>query len=403
MPDDKRYDLGGIMLGNGWIDPFTMYMSYADILRANNLLTDTVQTRLVKLMDSCAREFRRAPQPVHTDVCEAIPMVFLEEGGPSPGMCYNMYDLRLTDTQPSCGMNWPPEVGTFTSYLNRKDVQRALNVRSDRAPVVWKECSSATNTALRFDTSPPSIKLLPGVLEHVPVLLFVGQMDYLCNYIGIEWAIGNMTWAGATGLSPDAVSAEWTVAGDKAGQVVSDRGLTYAKIYDASHMVGVDRPREILDLFTVFTNASSRNLGFTSSFRALESPAPQPTAPTPPEQTRMGVPQWVGVGFALFLTLFLAVCLLRRKQIFNWWIEFRRRRMGMRRLDDVAERFDRLSVDEDDAFAMSEFVFGKRAGDEYDDGLLLDESMASSPDEDIGSTVHGGSSNHSPIRKNSAP
>ncbi|KAJ2782782.1 Cell death protease [Coemansia interrupta] len=404
MPDDERYDLGGIMLGNGWIDPFTMYMSYGEILRANNLLTDAVQKRLVKLMDTCAREFRRAPQPVHTDVCEAIPMVFLEEGGPSPGLCYNMYDLRLTDTQPSCGMNWPPEVGTFTAYLNRKDVQRALNVRSDRAPVVWKECSSATNSALRFDTSPPSVKLLPEVLAHVPVLFFVGEKDYLCNYIGIEWAIGNMTWGGDTGLSSDAVEAEWTVAGDKAGHVMSDRGLTYAKIYDASHMVGVDKPREILDLFTVFTNASSRNLRFTSSFRELEAPAAQPTAPKPPEkESTMGVPQWIGVGFALFLVMFLAIGLLRRKQMFNWWIDFRRRRMGMRRLDDVAEQFDRLSVDEDDAFAMSEFVFGKQVDDAYGDGLLLDDSMASSPDEDIGSTVHGGSSNHSPIRKNSAP
>ncbi|KAJ1819859.1 Cell death protease, partial [Coemansia sp. RSA 2599] len=409
MPEEQRYDLGGLMLGNGWIDPYPMYMSYVDILRENKLLTPEVQTKMLKKMDKCTREFNRAPQPVHTNVCESIPLVFLDEGGPSPGMCYNMYDLRLTDTQPACGMNWPPEVSFFTNYLNRKDVQGALNVQEGLAPRIWRECSSATNAALQSDTSPPSSKLLPSVLDNVPVLFFVGQADYLCNHIGIEWTIGNMTWAGTTGFSAEAKRSEWTVSGEAAGSVVTDRGLTYALVYNASHMVGVDKPREMLDLFTAFTNASSSNLGFSSSFRSLDTPTAPPTSPTPApaESSRMGLPQWIGVGFALFLVLFLAVGLLRRKQLFAWWIGFRRRRAGMQRLDDGIRGFGRSSMDGhdgfDDAFVMSEFDFSKQRENQmrrYDvEGLLLDDEMASSPDEEVGSTVNGGSAGHSPGRK----
>ncbi|KAJ2230130.1 Cell death protease [Coemansia sp. RSA 485] len=394
MPEDERYKLGGLMLGNGWIDPYTMYMSYVDILRENKLLTSEVQTKMLKKMDQCTREFNRAPQPVHTNICESIPSIFLNEGGPSPGTCYNMYDLRLTDTQPACGMNWPPEVSYFTRYLNRKDVQTALNVQPGLAPTTWRECNSGTNIALQSDTSPPSSKLLPGVLDTVPVLFFVGQKDFLCNYIGIEWAIGNMTWAGATGFTNDAKKAEWTVGGQPAGSVVSDRGLTYALVYDASHMVGVDRPREILDLFTAFTNASSVNLHFASSFRSLDTPTAPPTSPTPvPTEASMGLPQWIGIGFGLFLVLFLVVGLLRRKQLFAWWIGFRRQSAGMQRLNDNVDDHGFGGSDMDNAFVMSVFDFNKQREQRtrgYDvEGLLLDDDMASSPDEEVGSTVNG--------------
>lgn len=32
-------------------------------------------------------------------------------------MCVNNYDVRLTDTHPACGMNWPPDLTEITPYL----------------------------------------------------------------------------------------------------------------------------------------------------------------------------------------------------------------------------------------------------------------------------------------------
>lgn len=32
-------------------------------------------------------------------------------------MCVNNYDVRLTDTHPACGMNWPPDLSDITPYL----------------------------------------------------------------------------------------------------------------------------------------------------------------------------------------------------------------------------------------------------------------------------------------------
>lgn len=33
-------------------------------------------------------------------------------------MCVNNYDVRLTDTHPACGMNWPPDVHDLAPYLS---------------------------------------------------------------------------------------------------------------------------------------------------------------------------------------------------------------------------------------------------------------------------------------------
>lgn len=50
-------------------------------------------------------------------------------------------------------------------------------------------------------TDAPSAHLiLPRVLERIPVMLFAGDQDLICNYVGIESLIQAMTWNGGTGL-----------------------------------------------------------------------------------------------------------------------------------------------------------------------------------------------------------
>jgi carboxypeptidase D len=35
-------------------------------------------------------------------------------------MCINIYDIRLEDTLPACGMNWPPEMPAIKKILGVK-------------------------------------------------------------------------------------------------------------------------------------------------------------------------------------------------------------------------------------------------------------------------------------------
>lgn len=168
--------------------------------------------------------------------------------------CYNMYDVRLKDTYPSCGMNWPPDLKSVVPYLRRKDVVEALHINAAKV-TGWQECSGSVGANFR-PTSPPAVKFLPDILAEIPVLLFSGAEDLICNHLGTEALIGNMNWNGGKGfeLSPGtwAPRREWTFEGDVAGFWQSARNLTYVLFHNSSHMVPFDvarRSRDMLDRF----------------------------------------------------------------------------------------------------------------------------------------------------------
>ena len=50
------------------------------------------------------------------------------------------------------------------------------------------------------------MNLLPGLLERIEVLLFAGDQDYICNYVGQEDTIEALEWGGKRGLG---VSGVW--------------------------------------------------------------------------------------------------------------------------------------------------------------------------------------------------
>jgi len=82
--------------------------------------------------------------------------------------------------------------------------------------------------------SAPSVKLLPGLLKKMPILLYAGNRDAMCPGVGIEALIDKLEWNGATGFN-GTEKEEWSVGGKEAGTWTTDRGLTYVEIFDASH------------------------------------------------------------------------------------------------------------------------------------------------------------------------
>jgi len=67
-------------------------------------------------------------------------------------------------------------------------------------PGSWIECRSDVHRAFREESSESAITVLPRVLSKIPVLIFAGDQDLICNYIGLENMIKGLTWNGATGL-----------------------------------------------------------------------------------------------------------------------------------------------------------------------------------------------------------
>jgi len=138
------------------------------------------------------------------------------------------------------------------------------------------------STQLRLQESFASVKYLPGILEKgVPILMFAGAEDLICNYKGIERMIENLEWAGVKGFGVSATRplgpiARRSLAERHSGRVVSERHAggrvdigtehelrqsgSYARmqfsahgqVFDSSHMVGFDVPHVTNDMITRF-------------------------------------------------------------------------------------------------------------------------------------------------------
>ncbi|KIO32858.1 hypothetical protein M407DRAFT_13851 [Tulasnella calospora MUT 4182] len=248
--------LKGLAIGNGWIDGRHQYPAYYDFALKSGIIKEgsQVEKQAREALEVCKQSLSQPRDfiPVNFDDCESV------MGSVSSGliqtvngkkMCLNVYDVRLSDEYPACGMNWPPDLAGVTDYLRRKDVITALHA-TDKAEA-WTECHSGVFGNFNCKKSPASVTLLPSLLDKVPIMLFAGDQDFICNYVGIEAIIANLEWKGSIGMG-DAPTLSWTVNGTQAGTWRTARNLTYVKVHGASHMVGFDLPTIAHDMMLRF-------------------------------------------------------------------------------------------------------------------------------------------------------
>lgn len=332
--------LRGSAIGNGWIDARRQYPSYLDYAVKHGLVeSGTAQyERGKEATDSCIAALNEIEgDPVHVGVCDRIMQLVLNEPGGADekaGLCLNVYDVRLKDEIPACGLNWPTDLTNITSYLRRPDVLGALHAQAKSE--AWVECQSRVGQQLGTATDPSSITVLPRLLERIPVMLFAGDQDFICNYLGQESLIQALTWNGGTGLG-EVETQTWTVGNTPAGTWVSSRNLTYVKIFNASHMAGYDQLDATHDMilrfmgmnFSAITDGTARipsSVGnnvkpaFTEEKPASAAP-PRPTAKTPEQDKAMWEAYYNAGSAAIILVLIVAVlgsvlwCRIRRRRL----------------------------------------------------------------------------------------
>ena len=266
---EDKWNLQGLLIGNGWISGPDQYPAYLQFAYQEGLIKEgSPQAVAVERQQSiCLQDLSNGGMNhVDTPSCEAILQVILQhtekmENGKK--VCYNMYDVRLKDEAPACGMNWPPDLENVTPYLRRQDVIRALHVNPDKK-TGWVECNGAVGSNFNVRNSKPSTLLLPGLLEEVPIVLFSGDKDLICNHIGTEELINNLEFNGGKGFEDNGVTAprlDWQFEGEAAGIYQTARNLTYVKFYNSSHMVPFDYPRRTRDMLDRFMGVDIATVG----------------------------------------------------------------------------------------------------------------------------------------------
>ncbi|CAO3613987.1 unnamed protein product [Cunninghamella echinulata] len=255
--DRLRINLESVAIGNGWTDPLIQFKYYKDFGCAEN--DSPYQPFFDK--ETCAQMEKTYPHcETLSKACYKFPSrltcipssLYCEkhQGGEAfAATGLNPYDIRRK-CEGDNGLCYNI-IGAVEKYANLPHVRAALGADSQAGNYTGCSDKVGTRFSLTGDNSknfePHIVKTLS---EDVRVLLYVGDKDYICNWMGNKaWAL-SMDWAGQEGFN-NAKDEPWLnkKTGEKAGELRKYKNLSFLKVYDAGHMVPFDQPANALEFF----------------------------------------------------------------------------------------------------------------------------------------------------------
>ncbi|GBG67914.1 hypothetical protein CBR_g1033 [Chara braunii] len=246
-PRGRVLNLKGIAIGNGLTQPDIQFPSLPDYALQNGLITEAEHKKIRKLCPACSLAARacgttgRVSCLVANAICGRIFDNVLEKAGGS----INYYDIRKKCDFPPLCYDFSP----LERFLNDRSVQEALGV-GDRS---WQTCSGSVWSALQLDEMRNLELGVPKLLEAgIRFLVYAGEHDLICNWLGNSRWVARMDWAGREKYS----KAPWvamTMKGKEVGLSSAFEPLTFLKVHDSGHMVPMDQPAPALEMIRRWT------------------------------------------------------------------------------------------------------------------------------------------------------
>ncbi|KAB5517385.1 Alpha/Beta hydrolase protein [Coniochaeta sp. 2T2.1] len=206
----QKIDLVALGINNGWIDPVNQYKAYADFGYNNtykrlisasqyNSYVSAYQSRCVPAMAKCTGLSGSNSACLSADgTCRSVVEVPIESAND-----FDIYDVRAPGDDPN-----PPE--TYVTYLQSSSVVMAIGAKS-----TYTECPSAPYTKMwnTGDSARSYLHTLSTVVQSgIQVLVWAGDADWICNWIGNFDAANSLNWSGKSNFASKAV-APYTVSG----------------------------------------------------------------------------------------------------------------------------------------------------------------------------------------------
>ncbi|KAI5783580.1 Alpha/Beta hydrolase protein [Geopyxis carbonaria] len=250
---ERNINLKSVAIGNGLTDGLTQYEyyrpmacgegGYPAVLSPSECdAMDASYPRCASLIENCYKS---------ESVWSCVPAsIYCNNAmiGPYQRTGINVYDIRgpCEDSNNLCYS----EMGYISDYLNKPEVMKSLGAEVSS----YESCNFDINRnfLLHGDWMLPFQKFIPDLLKQIPVLIYAGDADYICNWLGNHAWTEKLEWSGKNSYNKVGLKA-FEVDDDEAGQIKSSGNLTFLRLYQAGHMVPFNQPKPALAMLNRWT------------------------------------------------------------------------------------------------------------------------------------------------------
>jgi len=250
---NRNINLKSVLIGNGLTDGYTQYEYYRPMACGEGGYPSVLDASECRSMDNALPRCQSYIKNCYDSgsVWSCVPAsIYCNNAmmGPYQRTGRNVYDIRgkCEDTSNLCYS----ALGWISKYLNQKSVQEALGVEVNG----YESCNFDINRNFLFagDWMQPFHRLVPDILDQIPVLIYAGDADFICNWLGNQGWTNALEWKGQSGFAHADIKGLHVGKGSKAseyGKVKTSGNFTFMQIYGAGHMVPMDQPEASLDFF----------------------------------------------------------------------------------------------------------------------------------------------------------
>jgi carboxypeptidase C (cathepsin A) len=224
----KEINVRGMAVGNGFIDPGIQTASFGPFIYSHGLMSASQLNAVQAAVPACQKDIARGDWQSAFNDCGNVLDLSLQYCSDNNGAQCNVYNIYAPCDGPLCY-----NFDNIVKFLNTPSVQKQLGVSG----INWQACDTTPYEYLENDFDRSYLQDIPIVLAAgVPVTIYNGMLDIICNFYGEAAALDSMTWPGQSAFQK-AANTTWVASGNTVGTYRTAQGLTYVAVANAGHMV----------------------------------------------------------------------------------------------------------------------------------------------------------------------
>jgi len=251
-----KINLKGLAVGNGLTDPLEQYKWYPEMAHdggkseggtAPGVITDeATYNKMKSQVQPCIDKIAKCTsENTYSECVEAQAFCNNAFIGPYSATGMNVYDQRIKCEVPGLCYNFSAP----TKWLNSPDVQKQLGVSK-----TWESCNYAVNGQFQGDWMLPyDTKLVDLLAAGIRVLIYAGDCDFICNWLGNKHWTLKLQWPHNSEFNA-AQDKPYMANGKEVGRLRTANGFSFMQVYQAGHMVPMDQPEVSLQMLNQFVD-----------------------------------------------------------------------------------------------------------------------------------------------------